>query len=263
MRKLYIIIPAYNEDKRIGPTLEDYLSFYNPDLTEIIVVINNTIDKTEEIVKHYEQTHMNLSHITTPNGGKGYAIMLGFNEALRRSVNEDDMICFVDADNATDPENLRTMIVNLELDPLTNAGAAIASRYVDGSILEPPQSFKRILASRLFNFVIKIILHLNYKDTQCGCKVIFAKDLKKILPGITSARWSWDIDFLLQLKKQNIRCIECPITWRDKEYSKINFMKAGPKMVLGILRLRIIHSPFKWIVKIYNRLPKWCRIKIE
>jgi len=262
MSKVYIIIPAYNEDKRIGPTLDAYLNYYNPDLAKFIVVINNTIDQTEDIVKSYEQTFSNLKHIVTPIGGKGHAIMLGFKDALLEA-DDDDLICFVDADNATDPENLGTMIVNLELDPLTNAGAAIASRYLPESILEPPQPFKRILASRLFNLCIKLILHLNYSDTQCGAKVIRAKELRKIVPLISSLYWSWDIDLLLQMKQQNIKCIEVPITWKDKEYSKINFLKSGPKMVLGILRLRILHSPFKWIVRIYNKLPQWCRIKIE
>lgn len=263
MRKLYIIIPAYNEDKRIGPTINEYLSFYNSELAEFIVVINNTTDRTEDIVKLYEQQHYNLSHITTPHGGKGYAIMLGFKEALSRSERDDDMICFVDADNATDPENLLKVIVELDLDILNRSGAAIASRYVKGSILEPPQTYKRKFASRLFNLVIRCLLPLKYKDTQCGCKVIFSKDLKKIISSISSMRWSWDIDFLLQLKKQNIKCLEVPILWKDKQYSKINFMQAGPKMVLGILRLRILHSPFKFLVKLYNKIPSWCKIKIE
>jgi glycosyltransferase involved in cell wall biosynthesis len=262
MPKVYIIIPAYNEDKRIGPTLNDYLNYYNPNMTQFIIVINNTTDKTEQIVKQYEYSFSNLKHIVTPIGGKGHAIMLGFKEALI-SANDDDLICFVDADNATDPENLMKVIVNLELDPLTNAGAAIASRYIDGSILEPAQPLKRIIASRMFNFIIKLILNLKYQDTQCGCKVIRAIELKKILPLITSLYWSWDIDLLLQMKRQNIKCIEIPITWKDKEYSKINFLKSGPKMVLGIIRLKILHSPFKWIIKIYNKLPKWCKIKIE
>ena len=263
MTKLYIIIPAHNEDKRIGPTLKDYLTFYNSNLMELIVVINNTSDNTEAIVKEYEQTNSNLSHIVTPAGGKGYAIMLGFKEALVRSQDDDDLICFVDADNATDPENLGKVIAELELGVLDPARAAIASRYLSESVLEPSQSFKRKAASRLFNFFVTFFLPLKYKDTQCGCKVIHSKELKQIYPLITSMRWSWDIDFLLQLQRNNISCIECPITWRDKEYSTINFLKAGPKMAMGVLRLRIMYSPFKFLVKIYNKLPTWCKPKIE
>lgn len=262
MKKLYVIIPAYNEDKRIGPTLNTYLNYYNPDITEFIVVINNTIDRTEDIVKIYEQSFPNLKHIVTPIGGKGHAIMLGFTDALVRA-NEDDLICFVDADNATDPENLGKVLIDLESDALSSAGAAIASRYVEGSKLEPPQSFKRRMASRIFNLFIRLILPIKYKDTQCGCKVIRVKELRKVLPRITSLYWSWDIDFLLQIYNEDIKCIEVPITWRDKEYSKINFLQAGPKMSLGVLRLRILNSPFKWIVRIYNKLPAWCKIKIE
>lgn len=262
MKKLYVIIPAYNEDRRIGPTLNAYLNYYNQDLTEFIVVINNTTDRTEDIVKIYEQSFPNLKHIVTPIGGKGHAIMLGFADALTRA-DEEDIICFVDADNATDPENLGNVLIHLELNPLSRAGAAIASRYVEGSILEPAQSFKRKIASRIFNLFIRIILPLKYKDTQCGAKIIRAKELKKVFPRITSLYWSWDIDFLLQMHNENIECVEVPICWRDKEYSKINFLQAGPKMALGVLRLRILNSPFKWIVKIYNKLPAWCKIKIE
>jgi glycosyltransferase involved in cell wall biosynthesis len=262
MGKIYIIIPAYNEDKRIGGTLNEYLNYFNRDIVELIVVINNTTDHTEDIVKQYESTNTNLKHIVTPDGGKGNAIMLGFKDALSKA-NDNDIICFVDADNATDPENLHKLIITLCSDLANETGAAIASRYLPGSILEPAQSFKRIIASRLFNVFIRMFLWLPYKDTQCGCKIIFASELKKIISYITSMQWSWDIDFLYQLKKQNIGCIEVPITWKDKEYSKINFMTAGPKMALGVIRLRILNSPFKWVVKIYNKLPKWCKIKIQ
>ena len=146
--KVAIIIPAHNEEKRIAKTLEAYL-FYFENLRkqklldyEILVVINNSKDKTLDIVKSFSKKNIRAKYLNLVKGGKGYAVLEGFKEALRK---ENDLIGFVDADMATKPEAFYDLIRNLG----KNDGA-IASRYVKGAIVEPKPTLSRIISSRIF-----------------------------------------------------------------------------------------------------------------
>jgi hypothetical protein len=94
---------------------------------------------------------------------------------------------------------------------------------------------------------------LPYKDTQCGAKVFRRNLIGKILPQITFSKWAYDVDLLYNAKKKNFKIIEVPTIWSDKEYSKINFMKSGPWMVLGIIRLRLINSPLRFLIGVYDK----------
>lgn len=252
--KVSIIIPAYNEEKRIGNTLKEYSRYYEKLRKEkklnyeILVSINNTTDKTVDIVKKYKKQNKNIRYLNLVKGGKGYAIIEGFKSALKR---KNDLIGFVDADMATMPEAYYDLITEIN-----NYDGVIASRYVNGAQVSPKQSIQRIIVSRMFNFVIRALLFLSYKDTQCGAKIFKSSSIEKILPRLTMSQWAFDIEILYNLKKMGYKIKEHPTTWADKEYSKINFMKAGPKMVLAVIRLRILNSPFKDLMKIYALLKR-------
>ena len=104
--KICIVIPAYNEEKRIGKTLEEYGAFFtnlkNKDFQyQILVVINNTKDKTEEVVKNISKKYKEINYLNLKPGGKGFAIIEGFKWAIKKDF---DLIGFVDADIATGPE---------------------------------------------------------------------------------------------------------------------------------------------------------------
>src|SRR3989338_4158743 len=116
MPSICIVIPAYNEEKRIGPTLVSYSKFFEG-LEKIkkikhrmLIVINNTTDKTEEIVKEHILKHKSMSYINLEQGGKGYAVIEGFKKALTMNT---DYIGFVDADLATPPEEYYKLILRL------------------------------------------------------------------------------------------------------------------------------------------------------
>ena len=251
--KLSIIIPAHNEEKRISKTLEAYCSFFlekkkekEIDNFQILVVINNTSDKTEDIVKSNMKRFKNLSYIRFKEGGKGFAVIKGFQDAIK---NNFDLIGFVDADMATPPEAFYYLIKKIN-----GYDGAIASRYVKGSAVHPKPQLKRIISARIFNNFIKFLLHLRYKDTQCGAKIFKKNALNKVLPYLGMSKWAFDVDLLYALKKQKFKIIELPTKWSDREYSKINFMKAGPWMALAIVRLRLINSPLRFIIGTYDKI---------
>ena len=251
MNKVSIVIPAYNEEKRIGKTLETYSNYFERlrkkrELDyEILIVINNTTDKTEYIVKAWRKKNKKIRYLNLIRGGKGYALIEGFKDALKR---DNNLIGFVDADMATSPEYFYDLIKFIDV-----YDGVIASRYMKGSIIEPKPTIQRLIAKRIFNFLIRIVLFLPYRDTQCGAKIFKRYALEKVLQDISMSQWAFDVDLLYSLKKIGFRIKEIPTKWSDKEYSKINFWKAGPWMALGVIRLRMINSPLKKFVRIYDK----------
>jgi len=251
MEKIAIIIPAYNEEKRIAKTLEEYGKFFmNLKKTgkidsEILVVINNTNDNTEEIVKKYQKKYKIISYLNFKQGGKGFAITEGFKKVLKNE--KIKLIGFVDADMATLPSAYYELVKNIGA-----YDGIIASRYIPGAKVNPRQSMKRVLVSRVFNFLIRCLFLMNYRDTQCGAKIFKRKTLAQIIEHLGITQWAYDIDLLYQIKRKNLKLREFPTIWSDKEYSKINIKKAGTNMVLGVIRLRILYSPIKSFIKLYD-----------
>lgn len=261
MEKISIIIPTYNEEKRIGKTLDEYGRFFNNLRnkkildTEILVVINNTTDRTQEIVNKYSKKYKIIKYLNFKEGGKGFAIIQGFKYA----VNNQDitLVGFVDADMATLPKDFYKLIKNIH-----NSDGVIASRYVGGAVVNPKQSFARILVSRMFNFLTRVLFLMPYRDTQCGAKVFRKEVIEETVNQIGLTQWAFDVDLLYKIKKAGFIIKEYPTIWADKDYSKINFMKAGPRMVFAIIRLRLINSKLKFLIQGYDLLPKWMKITL-
>lgn len=240
-----IIIPAHNEEKRITKTLDAYCELFKDD--EIIISLNACTDKTLDIVKTHQMIYSNLKYIESPIGAKGHAVIEGF------KVAKGDYIGFVDADSSTTAEEYYRLYTNL-INYGPNYDGIIASRYMKGSDVSPKQSFRRIVVSRIFNTFVKCMLWLPYHDTQCGAKIFKREAILKVLPDLKTTKWAFDIDLLYQMKRNIFKVQEVPTVWSDKEYSKLNFLKAAPNMFLAIMRLRLLYSPFKFIVNIYNKI---------
>lgn len=251
MKRVSIVIPAYNEEKRIGKTLEAYSKYFRGLLVErkldyeILVVINNTKDRTEEIVKEHMEKDERIKYLSFKRGGKGFAVIEGFKDALTR---QNDLIGFVDADMATGPEEYYRLI-----EGVGRYDGAIADRYHKDSKVFPPNTFRRIVVSRMFALFTRALLFMPFKDTQCGAKLFRENVLKKVLPAISMSQWAFDVDLLYQSIKKGFKIVPVATNWFDREYSKINFWKAGPWMALGIIRLRIIDSPLRRFIKIYDK----------
>jgi glycosyltransferase involved in cell wall biosynthesis len=258
MKRLSLIIPAYNEEKRISNTLERYYSFYKSLKNkkkldfEILVVLNACRDRTLEIVKKNKKNMPELRYLDLERGGKGYAIIQGFKDALNR---KNDFIGFVDADMATLPEHFYFLLKNMK-----NYNGAIASRWKKESIIKTRQPFLRIITSRGFNFLVRSILLLPYKDTQCGAKLFTRNATEILVKEVNSTKWAFDIDILYQLKKHGFRVKEVATVWEEKGGSKLNLIKVPIQMFSSIIRLRLIYSPFKFVVKLYNKMPDKIRI---
>ncbi len=252
MLKASIVIPAHNEERRIGAALEYYSRYFKElkraDILdyEILVVINNTRDKTESIVQSFQKKNKNIFYLNLLKGGKGFAVIEGFKDALKR---DNDIIGFVDADMATLPDEYYKLIRSIN-----GYDGVIASRYIKGAVVRPRNTLPRILASRLYNLVIRTLLLLPFKDTQCGAKIFSRRAIQDSVYSLGMTQLAFDIELIYIMRKRGWRIREVPTVWSNKQYSTINFWNSGPWMTLAVVRLRLLNSPFKWTVRLYDKV---------
>ena len=245
--KLSIVVPAYNEEGRIGRMLDAYLPYfagrYGNDF-EIIASINHSSDRTEEIVRERQARHAQLRAIVDPRPiGKGGAIMAG------GAVAKGGLIGFVDADGATPPEAFDDLVGNIG-----DAGLVIASRRLPGAVVKPRPSFQRRAASRTFNFLVRHLFKIHITDTQCGAKLMTAEAWRAIVPNIGLTKWAFDVDMLFKTRRAGYKIAEIPTTWSDVGDSKLRVGAVSFQMLLAIVRLRLLYSPLRWVVAVYDRL---------
>jgi len=243
--KLSIVIPAYNEEARLGNMLADYTKYfsgkYGEDM-EMIIVVNGSRDRTAEIAEEWAEKFPQIRVIVEPSPiGKGGAVIRGF------EVARGEFVGFVDADAATPPEAYQDLVEHIG-----DAGAIIASRWLKESKVSPKQPASRLVASRVFNALIRLLFGLKIHDTQCGAKLMRNDAVRKVMPELGLTRWAFDVDLLFQLRRSGYEVIERPTTWRDVEGSRLQVVRVSIEMFLAICRLRLIYSPFNWVVKAYD-----------
>lgn len=245
--KLSIVVPAFNEEARIGPMLEAYLPYfarrYGGDF-ELIVAVNGSTDGTAAVVRALEPRFPQLRAIVEPRPiGKGGAVMAA------GTVARGEFIGFVDADGATPPAAFNDLVENIG-----DAGLIIASRRLPGAVVRPRQPWPRRLASRVFNFLVRWFFKLRITDTQCGAKLMAAAAWRAIVPHIGLTKWAFDVDMLFKTRRAGYAIKEIPTTWSDVGGSKLKIGRAALQMFLAICRLRLLYSWFRWIVVLYDRV---------
>ncbi len=230
MQRLSVIIPAYNEEKRIEATLLDvdaYLEKQQYDY-EIIVVDNNSTDRTSEVVKKLEATTVqNAKVVLETTKGKGAAVRRGMLES------QGDYCVFMDADNATPINQIEKFWPDLQ----SGNEVVIGSRYVDPSTVKIKQPFYRILLSRMSNILIQILLVPHIKDTQCGFKAFQGRAAKEIFKHVTIYGWAFDMELLAIALKLSYRIKEVPVSWEEHGGSHVP-LKAYIQSLIDLLRIK-------------------------
>lgn len=247
--KLSIIIPAHNEALRLPPMLEAYSAYFSEkyaDNFEFLVVPNNCDDQTTAIANGIGKRYPQIKVLADPGKvGKGGAVIKGAESA------RGEWIGFVDADGATPPEAFDDLVENIG-----SAGCIIASRWMKGSVVEPRQPLTRRIASRIFNTMVNLMFGFRVSDTQCGAK-LFRKDVVDIiLPQLGITKWAFDVDMLFHVRRAGYQIAEVPTVWRDAAGSKIRVGKASCEMTLALIRLRLVYSPLKGVVRVYDYVKK-------
>ena len=245
--QLTIIIPAFNEEARLSRMLDYYLPYFTGrygDNVELLIVVNGSRDQTEAIARKYAARFRQVRVEVEPRPvGKGGAIMIGFALAC------GELIGYVDADCSTPPEAFQQLV-----ERIGSAGAIIASRWCPGAEVSPRQRWSRRIASRIFNRLVHLLFGLHLTDTQCGAKLIRNNAIQSVLPDLGITRWAFDVDLLFQLHRAGFEVIEIPTVWRDVSGSQVKIVRASLEMFVAMIRLRLIYSPLKWVVTLYDAL---------
>jgi glycosyltransferase involved in cell wall biosynthesis len=241
---LLILIPAYNEERRIEPVLRDYAAFFQENYTgkfQIVVVLNGCTDNTLGVVQKVaaEFPMIRADEFKQPIG-KGGALIEGL-----KLASQGDLIGYVDADGATPPRAFLELARHME-----NADCVVGSRWLPDSVIHQAQTGNRQFASRVFHFIVQVLFWLNIHDTQCGAKLMRREVVEKIHPFLRIADMAFDINLLVAIKRAGFRIREVPTEWTDKAGSKVtsSLFRSSFTMFLSVVRIRLIYSPFyKWL----------------
>jgi glycosyltransferase involved in cell wall biosynthesis len=232
---LSIVIPAYNEEKRLPQTLRTVLDWVERRgfrFLEVIVVDDGSRDGTVRVVEEFAHVNKCLRLARNPgNRGKGYAVRHGM------QVARGDWILYTDADLSSPIEEIEKLCrAAREQD----AEVAIGSRALDRSLVEVHQPALRELSGRCFNLVMRMVTGLPFQDTQCGFKLYRADAARKIFSRQRQEGFSFDVEDLLIAKKLGVRTVEVPVRWANVEGTKVR-LSQGVKSFLDLVKIRMEH----------------------
>lgn len=217
--ELSVVIPAFNEEKRIKNTLIAVRDFIEREKirAEIIVVNDGSSDKTKEIVKEFERKIPNLELVDLhKNHGKGFAVKKGV------EASNGKFILFTDADNSTPIEEYKKLLTRRLV---SKANIAIGSRYLRDSNVRIKQSKYRILLGRAGNFIIRLFLINGISDTQCGFKLFENKVAREIFHLQKINRFAFDVEALVIADNLGYKIVEVPVSWFNSSESRVRPIK--------------------------------------
>jgi len=223
---LSVIIPAYNEEKRIGKTLKaigNYLAEQSYE-SEVIVVNNRSKDKTAEVVREFMTTIPRLQLLNENHAGKGYAVRKGMLEA------KGQLRLFTDADNSTSIEHLEKMLSYID----AGYDVVIGSLAVPGAKIIRGEPAWRVLLGKLGNKWIQVWAVWGINDTQRGFKLFTAQAAEKIFKQVSIFGWGFDIEALALARRYHFKIREVPVTWDNDPDSKVNIW-AYPQVLMQTL----------------------------
>jgi dolichyl-phosphate beta-glucosyltransferase len=227
--KLSIIIPCYNEERRIGTTLErmrEYLSYQNYKW-EIIVVDNGSSDGTRDVVRGFQDSMPNLRIVEENCYGKGWAVRQGMLAA------RGDYRLFTDADNSTDI----AQVDDLLQEAYNGYDVVISSRRAEGAVIIHPQPWYRRILGDLFVLLVRLIVPLGIKDTQNGFKLFSREAAEGIFPHQNIFYWAFDVEILALADRLGYTTKEVPIVWVNDERSSMS-IKGMVRMLFEVLLVR-------------------------
>src|SRR5450755_1489230 len=225
------ILPAYNESERLTASIPKALEYVlaRQLQAEIIVVNDGSTDKTAEVVRQFAVSNPTIVLLENPgNRGKGYSVRHGMLHA------KGAVALFTDADLSspiTEADKLFTALAD-------GADVAIGSRWLKRELQTERQPILRQLYGRLFNLGLRVVLGLDYRDTQCGFKAFTRRAIATIFPRQRIERWGFDPELMFLAGKFRLKTTEVAVEWAHDHRSKINPLRDGLRMGSEVLKIR-------------------------
>lgn len=227
-----IVVPAYNEEKRLGTTLASICGYFDKraESYEVLVVDDGSTDSTAKFVKEMEGKFKELRLLTYPrNRGKGYAVKFGMTNA------KGDLLLFDDADGASPIEEIERLRQAIS----EGADIAIGSRAVFSKETGVKAVWYRKLLGRAFSVLVRILVLPEIADTQCGFKLFTRKAGDYLFSRQQAEGFSFDVELLFLARQAGFQIAEVPINWTNIPGSKVNLVKDSFFMAVDLLRFRI------------------------
>jgi len=244
--KLSIIIPAFDEEKRLGRTLERIRTYFAAcpqglglsDI-EVIVVDDGSADSTARVVQNYAARIAGLRLVSNgTNRGKGYSVRHGMAEARGR------IALFSDADLSSPIEESAKLLTAIE----AGNDVAIGSRALDRSLIETHQARMREIAGMIFNVFVRLLTGLPFQDTQCGFKAFRRERCQVIFEQQRIERFGFDPEILFLAQRHGLKAVEIPVRWSHDPATKVHVLRDSVVMFGDLFYIR-----WNWIL---NRYPK-------
>lgn len=228
--ELSIVIPSFNEELRLPPTLESIAAFL-PTLgmpTEILVVDDGSQDRTAAVAESFREKLPLLRVISNGvNRGKGYSVRHGMLEARGR------LVLFTDADLSAPIEEAPKL-----LQALDKYDVAIGSRALDRRLITVHESRFREFAGIVFNKIVRTVLRLPFVDTQCGFKAFRREPCRIIFEQQRIERFGFDPELLYLARHHGLHTVEIPVRWAHSPATKVNMLRDSVLMFLDIFTIR-------------------------
>jgi len=226
---LSVIIPAYNEARRLTDSLDKIKEFLNQQdfEYEVIVVENGSQDGTFEIAQQCSSRFLNFSVIHEDLAGKGKAVRVG----MLSAKGEYRFMC--DADLSMPIEEIVAFLPPIVPEPQV----VIASREVERAIRHNEPEIRHI-SGRIFNFLIQLFVLSGIEDSQCGFKLFSAEIAEDLFKNQTLDGWAFDIELLAIARLRGYQIREVPVNWHYRKESKINPLRDAFKMTSDLFKIR-------------------------
>jgi dolichyl-phosphate beta-glucosyltransferase len=232
LRSLSVIVPAFNEERRLPETLTKlaaYLEHLRLRSAEILVVDDGSTDGTVEVVNRFSKRDSRFCLLRNPgNRGKGYAVRHGMLKA------QYEWRLMTDADLSTPIEEVTNLYQNAIRQ---DASVAIGSRALNRKLIEQHQPLFREFGGRFFNLAMRAITGLPFTDTQCGFKLYRADTAQEIFSRQILDGFSFDVEDVFIAHKLGCRIVEVPVVWANSEGTKVT-VRATVRAFADLLRIR-------------------------
>ena len=231
---LSVVIPAYNEEKRLPQSLRAVMDFLNKQTyeSEIIVSDDGSQDRTVALAGELLKGFPHQIMATPQNRGKGHAVRQGVLAA------KGEYVLFTDADLSTPIEETARFLAHLEKDQ----DIVIGSRALPGSQVEIRQNFLRETMGKFFNVVAQLWAFKGVRDSQCGFKGFRRETAQKLFTLQKLDGFSFDVEIVYLAQKLGVRLLELPVIWRNSAQSRVHVLRDPLAMFWDVLRIRSLHA---------------------
>lgn len=228
---LSVIIPAYNEEKRLPPTLERISAYLKAKgfTYEILVVDDGSRDRTAQVAEKYKLKEPQVKVLKNPkNMGKGYAVRHGMLKGKGK------YLLFTDSDLSTPIEEFDAFLPQLE----KGYDVVIGSRALKESVIKVSQPWYRVFMGKTFNLIVRLMFWTRIKDTQCGFKCFTRQAAREVFTRQTVWGFGFDVEVLFIARKLGYKICEYPVEWTNSPDTRVHALKDSVKMFWELLKIR-------------------------